>query len=118
KAPYTGSYEFKVYADDGVKMIVNDREILSRWAIDGGEQESKATLNLEEGKIYKFEAQHGNFSKKGARFRLYAPDAFNYKTWYWPASVDTFVAIPGKLFKEKRENDFRRKNHISQIDVL
>ncbi|WP_341840868.1 PA14 domain-containing protein [Chitinophaga caseinilytica] len=119
KAPYTGSYEFIMQSDDGGKLIMNDSVLIKdAWKVQGGNEKFRTTVNLEEGKIYKFEAQHGNFSKKGARFLFFGPPGFNYKQWYWPAATDTFEAVPGKLFKELRVNDFRKKNHISQVDVL
>ncbi|WP_423737727.1 PA14 domain-containing protein [Chitinophaga caseinilytica] len=124
KAPYTGKYKFKISSRDAHKLIINDSTVSNRWSWGTGPGQawdSDATfehhLNLEAGKVYKFEAQQGNFDGFNTKF-VVESELSDPKNWYYPPTVDTFVAVPGKLFKEKRENEFRRKNHISQVDVL
>lgn len=125
RAPYTGKYDIFITSQDAHKLIINDSTVSNRWTWGNGPGQAwdasatfHHTLNLEAGKIYKFEAQQGNFGGYNSNFTFNSTPLNNARLWYWPAVADTFVAVPGKLFKEKRMNDFRRKNHISQIDVL
>ncbi|MGE7777027.1 PA14 domain-containing protein [Chitinophaga sp. NPDC101104] len=121
KATYTGKYQFNINADDAQNLRVNGLLISTHWESgqDGSWTHRATPLYLEEGKVYDFTAEHANYSGKRSMYKLQLEGhPFDYKSWYWPAAADTFVAVPGKLFKEKRLNDFRKKNHLSQIDVL
>ncbi len=120
KAEYTGAYIFNIRADDGHRLFINGLQVSDHWKVNTTGQKPwySDPVYLEKDKIYSFKLDHKNMGGQAFMMLALEGHSFNSSHWYWPASVDTFVAIPGKLFKEKRENDFRRKNHISQIDVL
>jgi len=48
RAPETGTYVFQVIGNDGVRLYLDDREILSRWTPHGGSVEN-AVQTLEKG---------------------------------------------------------------------
>jgi hypothetical protein len=54
KAPKSGIYTFKTFADDGVRLMVNNQVIINRWVDGGGSTADVSSLNvaMEEGKLY------------------------------------------------------------------
>ncbi|MBO9151150.1 PA14 domain-containing protein [Chitinophaga sp. GCM10012297] len=122
KAPVTGRYKISMWADDGVQFWVNDLHVLKTF--DGendGSTERISYLNLEAGEIYSLEIQYVNRNPEQAKFKMVwqcGDTQLSWKDMYLPPRTDTFEVVKDKLYKEKRVNAFRKKNHISQIDVL
>lgn len=119
KAPVTGIYNVHTVSDDGLRLFINDSMFVNDWYTHGS-KEINTPVNLEAGEIYTIKLEYFNGPKGGRVLmdcssngtRVIASDVF------LPTVIDTFVAVPGALYKEKRVNSFRKANHISEIDVL
>jgi hypothetical protein len=123
KAPVTGPYTITLWSDDGVLLWLNDSLIVSNntgHPLGNGENSFK--VNLVKGEFYKIKLNY--FQDQGpaivqlwwsypGRSMIVIPDSSLYN----PA-VDSFLINNGNLVLEKRVNDFRKSNHISEIDVL
>ncbi|MGN7721556.1 PA14 domain-containing protein [Chitinophaga sp. 22620] len=122
KAPVTGTYKISMWADDGCQLAVNNQWVLQAF---GGENDGSAEricyLNLEAGEVYDIWLEYVNRNPEDAEFRMVWKCGETQLTWkdmYLMPATDTFEVIKDTLYKEKRVNSFRKKNHISQIDVL
>ncbi len=117
KAPVTGTYHFQTVSDDGVILAINDSVLFTNWTLHS-QTPNEATLNLVAGQIYKIWVQTFN-GPGGYEMRLNwkLPGQNNFAPI--PASALYPPAKPESLDKnlEKRINNFRKPNHISEIDV-
>ncbi|SHN08361.1 DUF5977 domain-containing protein [Chitinophaga sp. CF418] len=122
KAPVTGTYTFYVGSDDGTRFYLNDTMVIDVWRDDHPYALEKTTVNLVAGETYdlKLELLQG---KKGAVMRLFwqyggLPAMIIPRENLYQPALDTFTVAGLPLSKENRINDFRKRNHISEIDVL
>lgn len=127
KAPTTGTYTIGTYSDDGIRVWINDSLVINDWTVHGSKWDS-CHLNLVAGKMYDFKMEY--FENQGYA-RLYLSwqkpgdtknilsqrDTLQTKYLYPPVFTDTFSVNP-ILTHEDRVNNFRKANHISEIDVL
>ncbi|RPD38063.1 PA14 domain-containing protein [Chitinophaga barathri] len=122
KAPVTGTYRVSMWADDGVQLAVNNKWVLETFpGENNGDYERVCFLNLEAGEVYDILLEYVNRNTRGANFRMVwkcGETQLSWKDMYLMPVTDTFEVVKDKLYKEKRVNAFRKKNHISQIDVL
>lgn len=123
KVPYTGAYGFVTNSDDGVRIYLNDTLIIDRWN-DHANRKDSAWVNLVGGELYNFRAEYyqaggGVIMKmqwKSAHGTVEVPiPSANY---YLMPVKDTFVVGNNILSREKRVNDFRKPDHISEVNVL
>lgn len=122
KADVTGTYKLVTHTDDGVRLYINDSLFINRWN-DHGIKPDTATVNMVAGELYNIRLEYYQAKKKIAmQFRwMYAGLPLlpiGSKNFYLMPSKDTFTVGNGDLSREKRINDFRKKNHISEISVL
>ncbi len=132
KAPVTGNYALGFYMDDGFRIWMNDTLLVNDWHIHAASFDS-VHVNLVAGRLYDFRAEYFQQTKRA------------YVQWFWrrpdlpaipfditqhqnvdsvepqfffpPVATDT-VPVNQYLTREDRVNDFRKANHISEIDVL
>lgn len=122
KAPVTGKYTFSTASDDGVRFYINDTLLIDNW---GGHPPTldSAVVNLVADQFYNVRLEYRQ-DKERAVMALawrYAglPSAFiPRQNLYHMPEKDTFLATNGSVVRETRINDFRKKNHLSEIDVL
>ncbi|SDH43051.1 DUF5977 domain-containing protein [Chitinophaga filiformis] len=122
KAPVTGTYTFYVGSDDGDRFYLNDTMVIDVWRDDHPYSMEKTTVNLVAGETYdlKLELMQG---KRAAVMRLFwqyggLPAMIIPRENLYQPAQDTFTVAGLPVSKENRINDFRKKNHISEIDVL
>lgn len=121
KAPVTGKYTFYVSSDDGVQVILNDSILIDRFgnrALD-----DSATVNLVEGDVYNLRVKYMQAKRQAGivlswKYAGLPAMAIPKEYLYHMPVKDTFVTGSDSLSNEKRINGFRKKNHISEIDVL
>lgn len=136
KAPVTGTYYLGTYADDGVRVYLNDTLVVDDWNVHGvGDRFVGRPVNLIAGEIYSIRLDYFDNGGKaqislqwlvpGKDWQIIPPDVL-----YGTPLADSFVVnlegvtpagtpvIKGKVTKEKRVNNYRKANHISEIDVL
>lgn len=122
KAPVTGKYTFYVSSDDGVQVILNDTAVIIDRLTDRALDDS-AQVNLVAGDVYNIKVKYLQ-AKRQAGITLWwkyagLPATIIPKEYLYHMPVkDTFVTGSDSLSSEKRINSFRKKNHISEIDVL
>ncbi|MCF6405194.1 PA14 domain-containing protein [Chitinophaga filiformis] len=121
KVASSGRYRFSTNSDDGVRVYLNDTLIIDRWN-DHGNTKDTAWVNLVADQLYNIKAEY--YQARGrvimklqwrplATTEVVIPTA----SLYLMPDKDTFV-VGTNLSKEKRVNDFRKADHISEIDVL
>jgi hypothetical protein len=120
KAPVTGQYWFTATHDDGVRIWLNDTLVLEKWR-DGAAHPDSVKVNLVAGQFYKLNLmfkENGGFAS--INFKWSYPGQTTtivpYSNLFMPL-VDT-IPVNSNLTLERRVNNFRLKNHISEIDVL
>lgn len=122
KAPITGSYRFGTYTDDGARVYLNDSLIIDDWVPHGAEWTiPSGYINLEEGKMYDLRMEYfdaGQQAVLSLRWE-YGSVAFHPipQKYCYPAVVPDHYDLP-ELTLEKRVNNIRKKNHISEMTVL
>lgn len=130
KAPLTGTYNIGTYSDDGVRFWINDSLMINHWN-DHSLSWDSCHVNLVAGELYNIRLEYYNAGKWAAIALEWTPPGtlaandkvdhspfhevvpVNYE--YQPAP-DTFPGV--NMTREKRVNNFRKANHISEIDVL
>ncbi|GAA0544982.1 hypothetical protein GCM10009415_28930 [Chitinophaga japonensis] len=123
KAPVTGTYKFVFTHDDGVRLFINDVIQIDRWLCQspGDEEQRTAYVNLVAGEMYDVKIEYYQ-SPKNYHLALYwsypgqPQQIIPTEYLYLMPSKDTFVT--GIVSRENRVNSFRKKHHISEIDVL
>ncbi|SFE91001.1 PA14 domain-containing protein [Chitinophaga sp. CF118] len=122
KADVTGAYKLYTISDDGVRLYLNDSMVIDRWNVHSAEVGNDSTLvNLVAGQFYNIRLEYFN-AKENIVMKL---------QWKYPSQeriripTSNLYLMPSKdtvagpvLSREKRVNNFRRENHISEIDVL
>jgi hypothetical protein len=131
QAPLSGPYTFGFWVDDGMRLWINDSLEIDDWHIHGNTWDT-CRVNLVAGKMYSirleyFQDLNGDFIE----WNWLTPDkqnlnsSFSHQSYdsipkiylYPPVFTDSAVVNP-TLTEENRVNDFRKPNHISEIDVL
>ncbi|SFN33795.1 PA14 domain-containing protein [Chitinophaga sp. YR627] len=122
KADVTGTYKIVTHSDDGVRLSINDSMFINRWN-DHRKAPDTATVNMVAGELYNIRLEY--YQAKGKvtlQFRWFYAGLpllpIHGKSLYLMPATDTFLVGNGQLSREKRINDFRKKNHISEISVL
>ncbi|HVI47116.1 MAG TPA: PA14 domain-containing protein [Chitinophaga sp.] len=120
KAPVTGTYTFSISTDDGARLYLNDSLLLDTW--NEKPTSKSATVNFLAGQVCNIRLEYYN-GPRYVRMLLkwsYPGQGEQFipqSSLYLMPSKDTFVVNDG-LSKEKRINNFRKPNHISEISVL
>jgi hypothetical protein len=122
KPDVTGTYKLVTHSDDGVRLYINDSLFIDHWGGHGIRPDT-ATVNMLAGELYNIRLEYYQVRGKIAmQFRwMYAGLPLlpiGSRNLYLMPSKDTFLVGNGSLSREKRINDFRKKNHISEINVL
>lgn len=124
KALTTGEHIMEVISDDGFRLYLQDT-VLNRWYDKTRDGRDYFSFNLEKDKVYDLKIEHYNKGLPPKTRNGEAGFVINWKTMdvstrqlYLPAATDTFAVDSGRLVKEKRVNNFRKKSHLSQVDVL
>ncbi|HSZ32201.1 MAG TPA: PA14 domain-containing protein, partial [Puia sp.] len=127
KAPVTGEYTFTLWSDDGVLLWINDSLVISNNAVHAlSHGMNTCKLNLVKGNFYKIRLdyyQEGIDAIVELRWSYPGNNSHNPPdiipdSCLYPPAVDSFIVNNGNLVLEKRVNEFRKSNHISEIDVL
>jgi hypothetical protein len=120
KAPATGVYTFTTVSDDGVRLWINDSLFINDWH-DHAESVKTATVNLVAGEFYRLKMEYyENAGQAGISLRWAYPGQSTAvavpTSALYPPARDTFLT--SYSIREKRVNNFRKRNHISEVDVL
>ena len=132
KAPTTGKYTIGTYSDDGVRMWLDDSLLVDHWTVHGLEWDS-SHVYLVAGQLYNIRVEYFQNEGKteialgwtppGTAPLLDPTDHNPFHEWipityqYPPPFTDTAAINPIET-REDRVNNFRKPNHISEIDVL
>lgn len=128
KAPVSGAYQFGIHADDGVRLWIGDSLVIDKWNSSGGWYTTQ--LNLIQDHMYNIKVEYeenGGYAycqlgwkrpdRPDDRFDVGHKDTVESPYLYPPIFTDT-VPVNPILTREDRVNNFRKANHISEIDVL
>ncbi|WPV63873.1 DUF5977 domain-containing protein [Chitinophaga sp. LS1] len=123
KTDVTGRYVFSTRTDDGIRLYLNDSLIIKNWTGKPADYEDTAVVNLVAGENYKlvmeyFQKKEKAIAKLQWRFAGQATQAIPTPNLYLESTKTAFPTSDGAIVREKRVNTFRKKNHISEIDVL
>ena len=129
KAPTTGKYTIATMSDDGVRLFIDDSLVINNWT-NHYSTWNYTTLNLKGGVQYAIRMEYFQNQGYAQAYLAWQPpgnttpfDATNNKDslpslyFYQPVLKDT-ATINSFLTQEDRVNNFRKANHISEIDVL
>ncbi|HEY4291363.1 MAG TPA: PA14 domain-containing protein [Puia sp.] len=120
QAPVTGTYNIEMTRDDSVRLWLNDSLITRGWT-SHHDPTFNTTVNLVAGEFYTFKLEfHEHGGKANLNLLWKYPGLSDFETipkqYFFPPAVDSFA--DAGVVREKRVNNFRRANHISEIDVL
>lgn len=129
KAPVTGPYDFGTYSDDGVRVWIGDSLLINDWTYHSLTWDT-CRVNMVAGTMYDMRIEYfQGGGRTTCQFAWRRPDR-QFDRWdkndkdtlgipylYPPDFTDTAL-VDTSLVRENRVNDFRKANHISQIDVL
>jgi len=127
KAPVTGAYTFYTKSDDGAYLWLEDLPLIRKFAEGHWEETSDPTVYLEKDHFYNIKVdycQHG-----GGENGSYMHFEWSYpgqgrtlvpvEYLYPKVNIDSFPSDPAaSLHKEKRVNNYRKSNHMSEISVV
>lgn len=129
KAPVTGTYDIGIRGDDLYRMWINDTLVINQWK-PGSYGWYGTQLNLVKDHFYNVRIELiENTGKAIMHLAWRRPDVpdrpFGYddhdpvptEYLYPPVFVDTAI-VDEVITREDRVNNFRKKSHISEIDVL
>ncbi|HTI88941.1 MAG TPA: PA14 domain-containing protein, partial [Puia sp.] len=120
QAPVTGTYNIQMTRDDSVRLWLNDSLITHGWTTHH-DPTFNTTVNLVAGEFYNFKLEfheHGGVANLNLKWKYPGLSDFMTipKQYFFPPAADSFA--DAGVVREKRVNDFRKANHISEIDVL
>lgn len=123
KTDVTGRYVVATRSDDGIRLYVNDSLVINRWTNHPDSREDSAVLNLVAGETYKLVMEYYQRKERAVarlqwRYAGLATQAIPTPNLYLEPTKDTFHIDNDAVAREKRVNNFRKRNHISEIDVL
>lgn len=81
EAPSTGYYTFYVYADDGIRLWIDDASIIDEWYEDDGSKLRQGGRNLEAGNLYPIKIEYYE-NTRGAKIQL---------KWTCPGETETII---------------------------
>jgi PA14 domain-containing protein len=122
KAPVTGSYTIYTNSDDGVMLWLGNRDspIINNYGLHAMMTNSY-NVNLVAGDYYKIKMQYYNYQGYAAAQLLWAYPGKGIEiipSKYLSILPPDSFKVNNTLTLENRVNDFRKSNHISEIDVL
>lgn len=123
KTDVTGRYVFSTRTDDGIRLYLNDSLLINNWTGKPADFEDTAAVNLVAGETYPivmeyFQKKEKAIAKLQWRFAGQATQAIPTPNLYLESTKTSFKNSTNTIEREKRVNSFRKKNHISEIDVL
>ncbi|MBO9204514.1 MULTISPECIES: PA14 domain-containing protein [Niastella] len=130
KAPATGSFTFGFKWNDNFRFWINDSLVLDKWRPKGPQDWDTIQVNLLKDHFYNVRLEFNELTNYAAfewawrrpdkperKFEKENKTAVETQYLYPPVEVDT--AIVNKVVtREDRVNNFRKSNHISEVDVL
>lgn len=121
KVDVTGVYKISTTSDDGVRLFLNDKLLIDNWSAHPATVNT-AQVNLVAGQVCDLKLEYYQGPAKAAmqlqwEYVGLPRHAIGKNNLYLMPVKDTFV-VNDVLSREKRVNDFRKTNHISEIDVL
>ncbi|MVT12605.1 DUF5977 domain-containing protein, partial [Chitinophaga tropicalis] len=121
KADVTGAYEIVTNSDDGVRLYINDSLFIDRWDVHAQTADT-AFVNLQEGQLYNIKLEYFQNTEEAIiklrwRYAGLPLMPIPKSNLYLLPSKDT-MAVQNGISLEKRINTFRKKNHISEVQVL
>ena len=136
KPPVSGPYSFGVNLDDGIRLWINDSLVKTDWH-DHGRVFDTCRVNLVGGQLYNIKIEFYDLTADatmqlgwrrpdrppGFPFERLNLEPIHRQYLYPPKFSDTAIQVEdalGKplLVREDRVNNFRKPNHISEMDVL
>lgn len=122
KVPVTGQYTFYTNSDDCVRFSLNDTMLIEEWK-DPRPSYDSVKVNLVAGQRCDLEIEYrqtvvGAYATLEWRYGGLPTHIVPTEYLYQPQKQDTFTVAGGGLSRETRVNEFRKKSHISEIDVL
>ncbi|SEW40102.1 PA14 domain-containing protein [Chitinophaga sp. YR573] len=122
KADVTGSYKIITISDDGVRLFLNDSLFIDQFN-DHKPRADTAFVNLVAGEVYNVKIEYyqsGGDVLMALKWMYPSQSVVSIpgRNLYLMPSKDTFVVGDSTVSREKRVNDFRKQNHISEIEVL
>ncbi|HEV7926658.1 MAG TPA: glycosyl hydrolase, partial [Verrucomicrobiae bacterium] len=54
----SGEYTFCLYADDGCRLFIDDKNVIDHWSLDSGKEAHTGKINLVAGQRYKFRVEY------------------------------------------------------------
>lgn len=123
RAPATGTYILQTIADDGVRLWLNDINLVNNWKIQAPTP-TDAQVNLIAGEFYDIRMEY--YQKGGPRHVQLkwalpgqtASQASVIPAMYLYGAPSDSYPVGNLLVKEHRINSFRKANHISEVTVL
>ncbi|MFB6455587.1 PA14 domain-containing protein [Chitinophaga sp. Hz27] len=117
-APFTGVYQMHTDANDQARVAVNGVPWMN-VDLDNRNSRKDTTINLEAGKYYDFDLFFYNTIGDGSLNFSMICDGKSIDMSQFSV-IDTVIEykISPALTLEKRINNFRKKNHLSEIDVM
>ncbi|RFS21143.1 hypothetical protein DVR12_17565 [Chitinophaga silvatica] len=124
KVPFSSTYTFKLRADDGMRLLLNGEEFINDFN-EGSARDKYATIPIEGGRLYDIELHYNNYTAD-AEFKLWwSSSAFGDNGFkiipagsFFTEKNDDVFMVDKKFYREKRVNNIKKENHISEIDVL
>jgi len=127
KAPVTGAYTFYTHSDDGSFVWFEDIPLISQFWEGHHEGQSKQTLYLEKDHVYNIKVDYSQYG--GGADGAYMTFEWSYpgqprqvvppEYLYPKVNIDSFPSnADAPLYKEKRVNNYRKSNHMSEISVV
>ncbi|MBV7533916.1 PA14 domain-containing protein [Chitinophaga sp. sic0106] len=118
RPPADGTYKCTFEFNDKVRYYINDVRVYNHWKNEGFGTDF-FSINLEGNRYYDIMIEYCNDISDGYfRQKWVNQDGEQMKDMFFiPPKADTLVTSSGVSI-EKRVNSFRKKNHISEIEVL
>lgn len=121
KVDETGVYSIRTISDDGVWLFINDSLVIKN-PTEHPRTVNTTVLNLVAGQVLNVRMEYFQAGGKAEaqlqwEFLGYPNITIPKKNLYLMPSADTF-RVSDVLSREKRVNNFRKANHISEINVL
>lgn len=123
KVDVTGEYQIMTKSDDGVRLYINGDLVINNFTVHSSRTDI-ARLNLVAGQELDLKLEYYN-DRDDMEIRLLwsymglPANPIPSANFVQPSNLDYFYGNEEQTLKrENRVNAFRKKNHISQIDVL
>jgi hypothetical protein len=121
KSPVTGSVKFWVRSDDGVRFYLNNQLLLNHWD-EHALADDYVTVNMVKDQLLPFKLEYFQHLGDAGMHLLWEYQGQSNTTvpttHLYPELPETIQNATSGVNYERRINDYRRPNHISEIDVL